>query len=98
MKQKEGFVLRTVCGENVIVGEGLGTIDFGKLISLNETAAWLWKKAGEMGEFSVDTLVDALCEEYEVGAEQARADVQKIVAQWQELGIVEWSVTLGTVE
>jgi len=98
MKQKEGFVLRTVCGENVIVGEGLGTIDFGKLISLNETAAWLWKKAGEMGEFSVDTLVDALCEEYEVGAEQARADVQKIVAQWQELGIVEWSVTLGIVE
>lgn len=89
MKQKEGFVLRTVCGENVIVGEGLGTIDFGKLISLNETAAWLWKKAGEMGEFSVDTLVDALCEEYEVGAEQARADVQKIVAQWQELSIVE---------
>lgn len=98
MKQKEGFVLRTVCGENVIVGEGLGTIDFGKLISLNETAAWLWKKAGEMGEFSVDTLVDALCEEYEVGAEQARGDVQKIVAQWQELGIVEWSVTLGIVE
>ena len=43
MKQKEGFVLRTVCGEHVIVGEGLGTIDFGKLISLNETAAWLWK-------------------------------------------------------
>ena len=48
MKQKEGFVLRTVCGEHVIVGEGLGTIDFGKLISLNETAAWIWKKAGEM--------------------------------------------------
>lgn len=91
-------MLRTVCGENVIVGEGLGTIDFGKLISLNETAAWLWKKAGEMGEFSVDTLVDALCKEYEVGAEQARADVQKIVAQWQELGIVEWSVTLGIAE
>ena len=42
MKQKEGFVLRTVCGEHVIVGEGLGTIDFGKLISLNETAAWIW--------------------------------------------------------
>ena len=60
MKQKEGFVLRTVCGEHVIVGEGLGTIDFGKLISLNETAAWIWKKAGEMGDFSVDSLAAAL--------------------------------------
>ena len=89
MKQKKGFVLRTVCGEHVIVGEGLGTIDFGKLISLNETAAWLWKKAGEMGDFSIDTLAAALCEEYEVDAQQARADVEKMVAQWQKIGIIE---------
>jgi hypothetical protein len=89
MKQKEGFVLRTVCGENVIVGEGLGTIDFGKLISLNETAAWLWKKAGEMGDFNIDSLTSALCEEYEVSTEQARVDVEKMVSQWLELGIVE---------
>lgn len=89
MKQKEGFVLRTVCGEHVIVGEGLGTIDFGKLISLNETAAWIWKKAGEMGDFSVDSLAAALCEEYDVDAQQARADVEKMVNQWKELGIVE---------
>ena len=89
MKQKEGFVLRTVCGEHVIVGEGLGTIDFGKLISLNETAAWIWKKAGEMGDFSVDSLAAALCEEYDVDAQQAYADVEKMVNQWKELGIVE---------
>lgn len=89
MKQKEGFVLRTVCGEHVIVGEGLKTIDFGKLISLNETAAWLWKKAGEMGDFDIDQLTKALCEEYEVTADQARQDVQKMTNQWIELGIVE---------
>ena len=82
-------MLRTVCGENVIVGEGLGTIDFGKLISLNETAAWLWKKAGEMGDFETDGLVKALCEEYDVTADEARQDVDKMVAQWLELGIVE---------
>lgn len=89
MKQKEGFVLRTVCGEHVIVGEGLGTIDFGKLISLNETAAWLWEKAGEMGDFNIDSLTKALCDEYEVCAEDAQQDVEKMVTQWQELGIVE---------
>ncbi len=89
MKQKEGFVLRDVCGEQVIVGEGLGTIDFGKLISLNETAAWLWKKAAEMGEFSTEKLAEALCGEYDVTAEQAQTDVAGIIAKWQELGIVE---------
>ena len=89
MKTKEGFVLREVCGEKVIVGEGLGTIDFGKLISLNETAAWLWKKAVEIGDFSIDSLTEALCEEYEVSTEKAREDVSQMVARWQEVGIVE---------
>ena len=42
-----------------------------------------------MGDFSIDTLAAALCEEYEVDAQQARADVEKMVAQWQEIGIVE---------
>ena len=89
MKRKEGFVLRTVCGEKVIVGEGLGAIDFGKLISLNDTAAWIWEQAGEQGEFSVDSLADALCENYEVEAARAHADVEALLRQWKELGIVE---------
>ena len=89
MKQKKGFVLREVCGENVIVGEGIETIDFGKLISLNESAAFLWKKAGELGDFTPQQLTDALLEEYEVSKEQASADVQRIVEEWRKVGIVE---------
>ena len=88
MKLKEGFVLREVCGEKVIVGEGLGAINFGKLISLNDTAAWIWEKAGELGDFSVDALVEALCDTYEVTPETARNDVQALLKQWLELGIV----------
>jgi len=89
MKRKEGFVLREVCGEKVIVGEGLGAINFGKLLSINDTAAWLWNKAGEMGEFTVESLADALCEVYDVDLETARADVNDILTQWKELGIME---------
>ena len=89
MKRKEGFVLRTVCGEKVIVGEGLGAIDFGKLISLNDTAAWIWEKAGELGDFSAESLAEALCETYDVSPETALEDVTKLLAQWQELGIVQ---------
>lgn len=89
MKRKEGFVLRTVCGEKVIVGEGLGAIDFGKLVSLNDTAAWIWEKAGELGEFDAQSLADALCETYEVDDATALADVEALLKQWKELGIVE---------
>ena len=89
MKLKKGFVLRQVCGENVVVGEGLDAINFGKLLSLNETAAWLWSQAQEMGDFTVEALVKRLCEEYEVDQEQATADVKAIVKQWNELHLVD---------
>lgn len=89
MKQKKGFVLRKVCGENVIIGESTETIDFGKLISLNESAAYLWEKASELGDFTPQQLADALQEEYEVSNEQALTDVNRIVKEWEKVGIVE---------
>lgn len=89
MRQKEGFVLRNVCGERVIVGEGAKTINFGKLISLNETAAWLWEKAAELGDFTEEQLADALCQEYDVEYERALGDIKKNVAQWMEIGLLE---------
>ncbi|MCQ2055634.1 MAG: PqqD family protein [Fibrobacter sp.] len=88
MKLKEGFVLREVCGEQVIMGEGLGALDFGRLLCLNETAAFLWTVAAK-GEFTIESLTDALCAEYDVDAAQAKADVKAIVGEWQGVGVVE---------
>ena len=89
MKIKKGFVLRQVCGENVIVGEGLDAINFGRMLSLNETAAWLWKQAVEQGDFTADRLAKALCDEYEVAPDQALADVKETIDQWTELKVIE---------
>ena len=89
MKLKSGFVLREVCGEQVMVGEGLDAINFGKLLSLNETAAWLWKQAKAMGDFSVEELAAKLCEEYDVSADDAQADVAAMIDEWQQVGVVE---------
>jgi hypothetical protein len=89
MKLKKGFVLREVCGERVIMGEGLGAINFGKLLTLNETAAWLWQQAQNMGDFTIEALAERLCEEYNVTAEEANVDVAELVAEWQKVDVVE---------
>ena len=89
MKIEKGFVLRQVCGENVIVGEGLDAINFGRMLCLNETAAWLWQKAQESGDFTVESLSDALCDEYEVDKAQALADVKETIDNWISQGVVE---------
>ncbi len=75
MRINEGFVLRDVCGRKVIMAEGLGTIDFSKMVALNKTAAWLWQQAQEMGDFTNEALAEKLCEKYDVTPEEARQDV-----------------------
>lgn len=88
MKIKQGFDLRDVCGERVIMAHGKENIDFSKIISLNETAAYLWNQV--IGrEFDEQTMVDLLTEAYEVEPSVAHADVKKLLADWTENGLLE---------
>ena len=88
MKTKKGFRLRTVCGENIIVAEGIENIDFSKIISMNESSAYLWSKVQDQS-FTIEQLVALLREEYEVDEATATADVKALVTKWQEAGIIE---------
>lgn len=88
MKLKEGFKLREICGEYVISAEGVGNIDYSELISFNESAALLWRKA-EKGDFSVESLTKVLTENYEVDDATAEADVKSMLEKWQEQGLIE---------
>lgn len=88
MKQKKGFNLRTICGENIVVAEGIENIDFSRIISMNESAAYLWKKT-QGTDFDAQTLRDLLLEEYEVDETTAENDARKLIATWSEAGIIE---------
>ena len=88
MKTKKGFNLRTICGESIIVAEGKENIDFSNIISLNETATYLWEKI-EGKLFSIDELVTLLTEQYDVDEKTARDDSKTLIQQWLDAGIVE---------
>ena len=88
MRIKNGFVLRKVCGENIVVAEGKENIDFTKIISMNESSAYLWKSV-EGKDFDADTLKDLLLSEYDVDDATAGSDAAAIAQKWAEAGIVE---------
>ena len=88
MKIKEGFVLRTICGQHVVSGEGTANVNFSKLVSLNDSAAYLFKAVGD-GDFTPERLADLLLAEYDVDRETALKDAETLCAQWKEIGIVE---------
>ena len=88
MKIKDGFVLRTICGQSVVSGEGTANVNFSKLVSLNDSAAYLFKAVGQE-EFTPERLADLLTKEYEVDRETALKDAETLCAQWKEIGIAE---------
>jgi len=87
MRAKNGFKLREVCGEKIVVAEGRENIDFSKIISMNESSAWLWEQI-QGKEFDANELARLLCEEYEVDKEKALADSKALMEQWREADIV----------
>lgn len=88
MRIKKGFNLREICGEQIIVAEGRENIDFSRIISLNESAALLWKNVIGV-DFTVDTLVSVLVENYDVDTDTALKDATMVVEQWKDVGIID---------
>ena len=88
MKIKDGFVLREMCGEYIVAAEGLQHINFNKLISLNSTAAFLWK-ALENKEFTVEDMAQLLVDEYGIDMELALTDSASLIKAWLDAGIAE---------
>ena len=88
MKLLDGLVLRQLFGEHIVTGEGLSRVDFSKVISLNASAAWLWEQV-QGRDFTPDDLTSLLTTRYDVSEEQARADVDKLLASWRQAGLIE---------
>ncbi len=88
MHIKDGFDLRDVCGEKLILARGIENINFSSLIRFNETSAYLWENLiGK--EFSIEDMANLLIEEYEVEKETALNDATELIKKWIELNIIE---------
>ena len=88
MKIKEGFTLRTICGEHIVIGEGLAQVNFNKMLSLNGSAAYLWEQL-KGKEFTEEDAVQVLTDKYDVTPERALEDVKKLLEEWKKQGVVE---------
>lgn len=88
MKIKNGFVLRQMCGENIVTAEGLEHINFNKLISLNASAAFLWEKVVGK-EFTTEDMAKLLIDEYGIDMELAMKDSAALCKAWIEAGVAE---------
>ncbi len=87
MKIKQGFMLREVAGNFVVVAVGEASKNFNGVINLNESGAFLWKQL--MSETTNEKLLDALLNEYDVSEEIAKKDIEMFVDKLKEADILE---------
>ena len=86
MKRSADFLLRDVAGTMVIVPVGAAVGEFPGMMTVNETGAFLWERLEK--EQTVQTLAAALLENYEVGEEIARADVEAFLEKLKPTGAI----------
>lgn len=85
MKLKDGFLLRNVAGQPVVLPAG-ADVDFNDMITLNDTGCTLWKCLEQ--EVQRDDLIHALLDEYEVDEATAGAAVDSFVQRLKELDLL----------
>ena len=86
MKLKDGYLLRQVAGEHVVLPIG-PELKQNVMITLNGTGAFLWEHL--QAETSEDDLVDALLESYDVQEPLARKCVREFVEKLNDQGFLE---------
>ena len=85
VKLKEGFLLRQIAGEIVVLPTG-NELDLNMMITLNETGKFLWERL-EKGAQEQE-LVAALLEEYEVDETAANKHVADFLEKLNEFGFL----------
>ncbi len=77
MKIKEGYILKEVAGNFIVVAIGDAALDFNGVITLNETGAFLWRVLADGA--TEEKLLLALKGEYEIDDETAQDDISAFI-------------------
>lgn len=87
MKIKDGFVLRDVAGQAVVIAVGEASKSFHGMINLNSTGRVIWQ--GVADGLSEEEIADRLTKEFEVDLNTAKSDVHSMISKMQRTGVIE---------
>lgn len=88
MKIKSQYKVREMAGENVVIMQGKGASDLTRIISLNESALYLWSEL-EGKEFDSAKVASLLAEHYGIDTEVALRDGERWIERLNECGLLE---------
>ena len=87
MKIKDGFILREVAGNFVVVAVGNRANEFNGVINLTETAADIWKLL--VKDTTEDEVIKNMQELYDADKETLSRDVTAFIGKLKGAGLIE---------
>ena len=87
MKIKDGFVLRNVVDEFIVMPTGSNIAKFEGAVALNEVSAFIYKQL--KNPMSREDLLIAVLNEYDVDEATAAADLDELLEKLSDMGILE---------
>ncbi len=88
MKVKDGFLIKKILDDYLVVPTEDNIVDFSVVVSLNESGAFLWEQL--MTEKTEDELIDALLDNYApLERSVAQNDVAEFISLLQSHGFLD---------
>lgn len=86
MKIKEGYILRQVAGNSIVIAVGEEALNFNGIITINGAGAFLWEKLSS--ETTKEELVSAMLAEYDIDEETAKKDITEFLEKLNGAGLL----------
>jgi hypothetical protein len=87
MKIKEGFMLRNVADNYIVVPVGKASLEFKGLINLNGVGAFIWECLEK--ETTMEEVIDKVIKEYNIDNELATRDVNNFINKLVEAKLLD---------
>ena len=88
MKFKDGYKVRSMAGENVVIMQGTVGSDMTRIISLNDSSLLLWNELQDK-EFEIADVANILVENYGIDLATAERDAEAWVEKLQECNLID---------
>lgn len=82
MRIKDGYVLRPVAGNNVVIAIGKEAINFNGIVTINGAGAFLWELL--LQGSTKEEMLAAMLKEYDIDETTAKSDIDEFVDKLTE--------------
>lgn len=86
MRIKDGYVLRQVAGNSIVIAVGEEALNFNGIITINGAGAFLWNLLSDGAD--KEMLLSAMLKEYDIDKKTASDDIDEFIKKLKDADLL----------